>query len=330
MSKTAFVTGSTGFVGHNLIEQLVGQGWSVIALHRASSDLSQLKRFKGVQRVVGDVTQKDSLKGLIPRHVDCVFHVAGDTSLWNRTHVEQMRTNVRGTRNVVRSALEVGARRFVHTSSIMAYGLHGGTITEETPTRGTASEINYIRTKALAEREVRKGISLGLKAVIINPSNTIGPYDTDNWARMFDMIQKGRLPAIPGGGGSFCHVRDVALAHIAAAEKGRVGHNYLLGGASSSYLGLAREINRILGLQRRIISAPRPILEGYARVEEWVAPLFGRRPDFTMDAVSLLSTNFYCTSKKAEKELGYRPQPLETMLRDCHDWLQKNKAQKKR
>lgn len=318
--KSAFVTGATGFVGLNLVEQLLDQRWRVTAMHRKDSDLSELSRFK-VERVVADITDKSSLKNIVPKNVDCVFHVAGNTSLWAKSHAEQLRVNIKGTRNMVRAALDAGARRFVHTSSIVAYGLHGGTITEETPTRGTTAKLNYIRSKALAEREVRRGITQGLKAVIVNPSNILGAYDTANFSRMFRLVKNGRLPAMPPGGGSFCHAREVALAHIAAAERGREGHNYLLGGAQSSYLGLVQQMSRILGVKRRFAVMPPRVLNIYARIEEWVAPLFNREPDVTCDAVELLSQNIYCNSQKAETELGYRPQPLELMLQDCYDWI---------
>lgn len=319
MTKSAFVTGATGFVGLNLVEELLDQGWSVTALHRVDSDIAPLHA--DVRRVVGDITDLRSLRAAIPRDVDCVFHVAGNTSLWNRLRVEQSKVHVKGTRNVVRAALDAGARRFVHTSSIVAYGLHSGTITEDTPTRGSSSPIHYVRSKSLAEREVRKGISEGLPAVIVNPSNIIGPYDVATWARFFVLVARGRLPALPPGGGSFCHVREVARAHIAAAEQGRIGANYLLGGAQATYLGLAKEISRLLGVRRRpIVLHPRALM-AYAKVEEWAAPLFGREPDITLDAVSLLAENLYCSSKLAEQELGYRPQSLEKMLTDSRDWL---------
>lgn len=321
MANTAFVTGATGFVGLNLVEELLDQGWDVIAMHRPQSDISALVRHPNVERACGDITDARTLKNLVPRHVDCVFHVAGNTSLWSRARAEQIKVNVRGTRNMVRASLDAGVRRFVHTSSVVAYGLHGGIITEDTPTRGSAAPVNYIRSKALAEREVHKGIAAGLQAVIINPSNIMGRYDTANWARMFRLIQQGRLPGIPAGGGSFCHVREVARAHIAAAERGAVAQNYLLGGAQSSYLGLAREVSHIMGLRRRFYPLHPRLMHGYARLEEVIAPLFRREPEITAETVVMLSQNIYCSSRKAEKELGYRPQPLEMMLNDCYEWM---------
>ncbi len=321
MGRTAFVTGATGFVGLNLVEALLDQGWQVVALHRKDSDLRGLERFDRIERVVGDITDARSLKQLIPQRVDCVFHAAGNTSLWSRAHAEQLKVNVRGTRNVVRAALEARAKRFVHTSSIVAYGLHSGLITEETPTRGSAVDINYVRSKALSEREVRKGLATGLKAVIVNPSNIMGAYDTASWSRLFRLIDRGRLPAVPPGGGSFCHAKAAAEALISAAERGRIGHNYLLGGAQASYLGLAKAISEALGIRRRVVAAHPRVLMAYARVEEWISPLFGREPDVTADAVELLSQNLYCSSRKAEKELGYRPRAMADMIADCRDWM---------
>lgn len=320
MAKTAFVTGATGCVGINLIEQLLEQGWEVTAMHREHSDIQYISQLP-LKRVVGDVTDAQSLKKLIKPGVSCVFHVAGNTSLWTKLHAEQIKVNVKGTRNMVRAALDARAKRFVQTSSIVAYGLHGGVVTEDTPTRGTTEKLNYVRSKALAEREVRRGLTRGLPAVILNPANIIGAYDTGNWSRMFRLVQAGRLPAVPPGGGSFCHAREVARMHIVAAERGKIGANYLLGGPGTSYLGLVREISNLMGLKRRMAVLPPPVLSVYARVEEWLAPLFRRTPDITSDAVELLSQNIYCDSGRAIKELGYQPQNLRDMLQDCYDWL---------
>lgn len=328
-SRTAFVTGATGFLGLNLIEQLHHDGWTITALRRKTSDVALLDRW-GVQCVEGDVTDLRSLTQKIAPGTDVVFHLAGNTSLWTRMRSEQLRVNVRGTRHVVRAALQADVGRFVHVSSIVAYGLHGGTITEQTPTCGTASPIHYVRSKALAEREIRRGISDGLRAVIVNPANMIGAYDTHNWARVFKLVRQGRAPTVPPGGGSFCHAREVARMLVAAADKGRVGQNYLLGGVQITYGELLRQVALQLGVRRRVLSLPLPIIHAYAQAEEWAAVLFRREPDITRESIALLAGNLYCDSRKARDELGYQPQSLEAMLEDCHAWMRETqKAQAK-
>jgi dihydroflavonol-4-reductase len=151
----AFVTGGAGFLGLNLIEQLMAAGWQVTAVHRATSDLSEITRFP-VHLVEGDVTDPGSLRRAMPQAVDAVFHMAADTSVWSRHDNRQTRTNVDGTRNMVEAALAAGARRFVHASTWNVYGLEQGEIRETSPQLGATSRINYNRTKFLAEEEVRK------------------------------------------------------------------------------------------------------------------------------------------------------------------------------
>ncbi|WP_293371958.1 SDR family oxidoreductase [Nevskia sp.] len=320
MSRTAFVTGASGFVGLNLCEELLAQGWRVIAMHRASVDHRPLASL-AVERVIGDVTDYRALHAAMPAQVDAVFHVAGNTSLWSRHRAEQLKVNVKGTRNVVKAALESGAQRLIHTSSLVAYGLHGGTVTEDTPPRGLGSTINYVRSKALAEREVRAGISKGLDAVILNPGHVIGRHDLRNWSRVFRMVESGQLPAVPAGGGSFCHVRSVVRAHVAAVDRGRSGANYVMGGADSSYVGLVRAVAKLRGDRPRLLPLPVAALKALARLDELISPLLRREPDLTRDAIELLSTNIYCRNTRAVAELGYEPKPLAEILDDCHRWL---------
>ena len=134
----AFVTGGTGFLGRNLLEELVTEGWQVTALHRTTSDLSDIQRLP-VDLVAGDLTDPASLTRVLPPAVDAVFHVAADTSVWARNDHRQTRINVDGTRHVVEAALARGARRFVHTSTWNVYGLEQGAISESSPQLGASS-----------------------------------------------------------------------------------------------------------------------------------------------------------------------------------------------
>lgn len=318
--KTAFVTGSTGFVGLNLVEALAASDFRVVALHRPSSELNFLSRFD-VERAAGDITDPDSLRAAMPRDVDAVFHVAGNVNFWSRRNAQQTRDNVGGTRNVVEAALERGAKRLVHTSSIAAYGMHAGPVDETTPSNAKGSWINYLRTKALAEDEVRRGVERGLQAVILNPANIIGPYDFGNWSSMLYLVHAGRLPVVPPGRGSFCHVREVVAAHLAALERGGSGENYLLGGADATLL----EVVRICGglTSRKVPTKPVSpwLLRGLARVAALRAAWTGRRPKLTPEAARLACGSMLCRSDKAIRELGYRPVPLREMLEDCYRWM---------
>ncbi|HYM29921.1 MAG TPA: SDR family oxidoreductase [Candidatus Cybelea sp.] len=318
--KTAFVTGGTGFVGINLIDELNRQGWKVTALHRQSSDLTYIKRFTA-DLVEGSITDAVSLARAMPANVDAVFHVAGNTNFWSRRNAEQTRENVEGTRNVVAAALEKRAKRLIVTSSISAYGIQKGEITEATPSNAAQSWINYQRTKWLAEEEARKGIKAGLPAVIMNPGAIVGPYDFGGWSRIFQIIAEGKLPGVPPGGISCGHVREVVRAHIAAVERGKIGENYLLAGTGASYAEMFGIIGELVGkpVPKRLL--PAPMLRIMAQAQAALAAITGKPPQLTPEMAATLAKSNLCPSRKAQAELGYRVVPLRTMLQDCYDWM---------
>lgn len=322
-SRSALVTGATGFVGLNLVRSLVERGWRVVALHRESSDVSFLSRLggDGLERRVADLGDRRALLAAVPDDLDVLFHVAADTNMWSARNVAQTRTNVFGTRHVVAAARERGTRRLVHTSSIAAYGIHDEPIDERTPSNARESWINYMRTKAFAEDEVRDGIARGLDAVILNPANILGPWDLANWSTLIYLIDAGKLPGAPPGRGSFCHVNDVVDAQIAAVDRGRCGENYLLGGTDSSYLELIALVGELTGKPVPRKATPAWLLRAAARIGTWSAQARGRRPRVTPEAAALVCCDMLCRSDKAMAELGYRASPLREMVEDCRRWM---------
>jgi nucleoside-diphosphate-sugar epimerase len=321
MPPLAFVTGGTGFIGQNLIELLTEQGWDVVAAHRRGADAERLRALGAEPRevVLEDV---DSVAAAMPGDCDAVFHLAAATSTWRGANARQTRTNVDGTRAVVAAALRAGVRRLVHTSSIAAYGTpaYRERITEESPSDAATHWVNYVRTKWLAEQAARAACAEGLEVVLLNPANVVGRYDTHNWSRLFLLTAQGKLPGVPPGAGSWCDVREVARAHLAAAECGRPGENYLLGGVDASYV----EVTRLVA-ERTGSRAPRPIpawaMRALGRVNDWVSLGTGREPDITPEGAFFVCGTGTVDSSKARRELGFRAVPLPTMVDDTIDWL---------
>jgi dihydroflavonol-4-reductase len=318
--KTAFVTGATGFVGSNLVELLVAGGWRVVALHRASSEVKYLREL-GIEIAAGDVTDAASVLAAMPEDVDVVFHIAASLSLWSRAKDQQYRINVEGTRNVVAAALARKAKRFVHTSSIAAYGLHREPVIESTPSIAMNDSVGYVRTKYQAEQEVRRGLERGLQAVFLNPANILGPKDRHGWARFFSLIKNKKLPGVPSGAGSFAHVTEVARTHLAAAERGRVGENYLLGGCDATYLEMVQEMARLLGMPAPKRTVPAFVAGAVGYLATFGALFTGREPEVTPEGVRMVSARTTCASDKAERELGFVPRTLPDMIADSYRWL---------
>lgn len=320
MGQAAFLTGATGFVGTVLAQQLAAQGWQLTAIHRPGSNLGYLKGVP-IDWRAGDVTDAASLRTALPEGVDAVFHLAGDTSLWSRNNARQTRINVEGTRNMVEAALIRSAKRFVHTSSISVYGLQSGVIDEHAEQLGRVSPVNYQRSKFLAEEEVRNGIARGLDAVILNPAAIMGPYDTVNWVRMIRMVIAGKLPGVPPGQMTFCHVDEVARAHIAAVEHGRRGENYLLGGTRAPLAELVRTIGEVAGREVPARVTPAWLLRAVGQAGEWMSLVTGKEPKLTPEGARMATRKLYCDSSKAERELGFRAVSLRRMVEDSYAWL---------
>lgn len=302
MAQTAFVTGASGFIGVNLVKQLCEAGWDVLALHRPTSNLEYLSRFPA-KRVVGDITDKASLEAAVPEGVDAFFHVAGNVSFDSKGDEAQTAAHLDGTMNVVEIAQAKGAKRFVHTSTGAVFGMQDGVpVDENTPSNVDEVPINYFRTKKLAEDVVLGAVGRGLDAVCVNPANVVGPYDRVIWGPFVEAIAKGALSAVGSGGGSFCHVDEVAKAHITAYRKGKTGDRYILAGADCPYGELARTVAEMVG------ATPPPVSTE-------------RTPGMTEELFFSMSRTQKLVCDKAVRELGFKPVGIRDMFEDLIVWM---------
>jgi dihydroflavonol-4-reductase len=318
--RTAFVTGGSGFVGLNLVKELMNRDWDVTALHRPASNLTFLNRFHP-RLVVGETTDGASLRSAIPKGTDTVFHVAGNTSMWRKGDAEQTRDNVDGTRNVVEAALANGVRRLVVTSSISAYGPVSGEITEETLSRAANSRVNYQRSKWQAQEIALAAVSRGLEVVVMQPGAIMGPYDVGTWSRVFIMVRDAKLPGVPPAELTFTHVRECVAAHIAAADQGENGGKYLLGGENKTMLDLVREVSALLKKPAPEKEISPLLLRVIAAAGDLVGNFTGKQPAITREMADSFGRKLKVTSAKAQRELGYRVVALKDMVKDCYDWM---------
>lgn len=318
--KTAFITGATGFVGFNIAKQLVDNGWQVIALHRQTSSLTYLNRLP-VVNVIGDILEPDTLIRAMPEKVDAVFHVAADLNMWSRRNAAQTAVNVDGTNNMVAAALARQAKRFILTSTISAYGHQSTPVSETTPSNAPRSWINYERSKWEAEESVRRGNRQGLFTVIINPCAIFGPWDTHSWAQMIYLIRDGKLKGIPPGSVTINHAVEVAKAHLAAAEHGSNGKNYILNGDVISFEDLFRLIADQINVELKAKVMPSLLLKLIARIETTLAVFTGKPPEITPEMAALMCAHTHCDTDRAERVLAYKRVPVRTCIEDSIAWL---------
>lgn len=315
------VTGATGFLGGHLLDVLRGEGARVAALVR-SSEVAERLRAEGIEVFVGALGDTGILRAALRSPTDAVFHTAADTSPWRGHAARQTQTNVEGTRAVLAAAESAGVRRFIHTSSVSAYGQQDGVLDEDTPRLGAQSWINYERTKAVAEALVAEAGDRGrIETVILNPAHILGPGDRHNWARLFLLIDQDKLPGAPPGSGAFADVRAVARAEVAAWRRPVAGRRFLLGGEHASFLGLVQAIAARLGRKAPAHALPAPLLRAHARLLELVASFTRREPKLTPEAVSFTCHHLRVDSARAVRELDYRITPLADLVADTADWL---------
>jgi dihydroflavonol-4-reductase len=322
--KTAFVTGATGFLGRNLIDVLVKDGWTITCMHRPTSNIAPLQR-PGISLVVADFDDPASLRAAIPERVDAVFHMAGNTAMWRRRNAEQTHDNVDATRAIIDAALARHARRFAFTSSIASYsaGTAGdGEIGEDTPQKGGDAWINYERSKYLAERVVFDAVaSRGLDAVVINPGHIVGKYDTRNWCQMIAMVQNDSLPGIPPGFGPFGSAHEVAKAHVRAIELGAPGERFLLGGVHETFATFVATIGEVLGKSPKARTMPAFVLKTMGRLQVMFGAFSRKEPALTPEKAAIICQRLHITSDKAERKLGYRAVPLRDLVQETVDWM---------
>jgi dihydroflavonol-4-reductase len=326
-----FVTGATGFIGANLAQELVAQGHEVKALVRPGSNLRALEGVE-CELVTGDVTGRPQLLEAM-RGCDWCFHVAASYHLWLRRYEPMYEANVEGTRKVILAALDAGCNRIVYTSTVGCIGLpdhRNGEIIpadEETPVSAAQMTNHYKRSKWQAEVIARELAGKGLPIVIVNPSAPIGPRDvkpTPTGRVIVDFLNR-RLPAYMDTGLNWVHVWDVAKGQILAAEKGKIGHRYILGHEAGNWTmkQTLDVLSEITGLPVPRFRVPYPVAKLAAYFGEGVACFTGKAPKASLAGVRMAKYKMFFNPAKAIRELDMPQTPPRQALEDAVAWFRR-------
>lgn len=322
-SHPVLVTGATGFVGSAVAAALAARGARLRLLVRRNSNRRNLRDFTAAELIEGDLQDPPSLARAV---AGCqrIFHVAADYRLWVPDPAAMLATNIQGTRAIMQAARAAGAERIVYTSSVAALGLtsDGSPADETTPLDPAALIGPYKRSKYLAEQVVREEAAAGLPVVIVNPSSPIGPGDikpTPTGRIVLDAA-RGRIPAYVDTGLNVVHVEDVAAGHLAAADRGRIGERYILGGENVSLGTLLALIADLVDRKEPRVRLPITPLLPLAFVAETLARMTGKTPAMTRDTLLMARKRMYFSSAKAEAELDYRARPIRQAVADALTW----------
>jgi dihydroflavonol-4-reductase len=321
----ALVTGAAGFIGSHVARALVAAGHQVRALHLPGDDLRNLAGLP-VDRIAGDVTDRASVDRAVDG-VDWVFHLAAIYALWLRRPERMRRVNVGGTRNVLEAAADAGVRRVVYTSSIAVFGGQGPgrDATEDSRFALAATGDLYSRTK-YESHQVAVRMARRLDVTIVAPCGPIGPGDVGPTPTGRLLLAALRAPAMVAVDTetSFADVRDMAAAHVAAAERGRRGESYLLGKWNLPVARLAAIAQQVTGARKPVVTLPPAMVKLAARGLVGVSKLTGRPPLVTPAAVEIAKLGLRADCRKAEGELGLSVRPIEDSVEDAIRWFVDN------
>ncbi len=324
----ALVTGGGGFIGAHVVRALLDAGHEVAVLHLPDDPLESLRGLD-VERVRGDVTAPASLTPAL-RGREWVFHLAALYTLWAPRPEALRAVNVGGTRNVLLAARAAGVQRVVHTSSLAVFAGQGPgrDATEDSPFRlGAAGDLyalikyeSHLLVERWAGRFAREG---GPEVVLVAPTIPLGPGDRAPTPTGQALLSALELPVAlaPAGELNVGDVRDIARGHLLAAERGRPGRSYLLGGANVSYAALVALALELSGQRKPVVapSAGALALLGGACVA-W-ARATARPPLLTPASAEIMRLGLRADCSRARAELGASERPLRETVRDALSWF---------
>ena len=329
-TKLALVTGGNGFVGCHVVRALLARGDRVRVLAREEADLSALAGLP-VDIVRGDLRNFDQVERAVNGCSE-VYHVAADYRLWLTDPAPMYETNVRGTQHVIRAAVSAGVSRVIHTSTVGALGIpYGGMGREDTPSSLAAMTGHYKRSKYMAEQAALEAARAGAPVVIVNPSTPIGALDfkpTPTGRIIVDFLNR-RMPAYVETGLNIVDVEDVARGHLMAAERGRIGEKYILGGENLTLQEFLGRLATISGMSPPKMRIPYAVALGYALgAEAFARTVTHRAPRASLTEVRMARKRMFFDSSKARAELGYSPAPIEKAILSAIEFFRSKGAAK--
>ena len=319
----ALVTGANGFVGAHLCRRLVERGATVRALVRETSDTSALEGLP-VEKVTGDILHRSSVEKAA-EGCEQIFHLAASVKFFTRDPEAMKAANTQGTRVVLAAARNAGARRIVHTSTaaVLKRGPDGSPADESMIKSDREAIGAYELSKLEADRVAMDAARNGAPVVVVNLTAPIGPGDSKPSPIGLTILQflKGKFPAYTDSGLNVVSVRDAAEGHCLAAEKGKPGERYIIGGENLSLKAFLDLLGELSGVPSPKVRVPYALTLIGGLMGELTGRLTGKEPLACMASVRMGKYPHYVKIDKAKQELGYSPGPIRETLEEGILWF---------
>ncbi|MBN1801834.1 MAG: NAD-dependent epimerase/dehydratase family protein [Candidatus Lokiarchaeota archaeon] len=323
---TVLVTGANGFMGSNVVRELIKDGQDVRISIRKGSNTKNIDELN-VEKIYWDIRDKKSIKKAL-EGCDTLYHIAAFFAHWAPNKQLFYDTNVEGTKNLLEEALSQGLEKVVYTSTSNTIGSHGAGnyVNEEAEFNGWEAGDHYAISKYLAELEAKKICDKGLPLVIINPTLVIGARDykpTPSGALIVDIANRN-MPGYIEGAINVIDVEDVARGQIQAAKKGRIGERYLFGNENmfvGEFFNLIAEIAGVKPPRRKI---PYRVALFLGFLFQAGSRITKKPPIVSVNQVRLGKMGEHFDCSKAITELGLQQTPIKKTIEKAIDWFREN------
>jgi dihydroflavonol-4-reductase len=316
----ALVIGATGFIGGAIARAALERGWLVRAGRRDPHNQGAIGDLTGHPHLEWWPVDLSDVERLTAAMQDCdvVFYAAGYYPLTSRDlagQIERARTQMT---NVLTAFERAQSRRLIYTSSLSTIGppSEAGRLADERDVyRAGSVPVGYFDIKIAMEEAA---LASGLPVVVLCPTAVFGPGDVKPTSgQILLLVARGLVFFYFDGVQDVVDVRDVAAAHVAAAEKGAVGQRYIIGGELMSYRAMLTEMAYATGRRPPWLRIPTPVIEAAGRVAGRLGILGG-------DVMQAIRYWQPLDTTRARRELGHAPRPFAATVRDALAWFRQH------
>lgn len=318
---TCLVLGATGFIGGHIARHALEEGYHVRGYRRDPGSTGHLGKTP-IDWYNGDLADFDNLLNAM-QGVDVVFHAAAFYPKRSKPGevASQVAYAVAEIEKVIKAARKAKVKRFIYTSSLTTIGnppKGKDQLADETDfyIPGTLAKSAYYESKIAMEACVLEAAREGFPAVVVNPTAVFGPGDVHlTLGKILIAIKRGYVIAWVPATTNVVDVRDVAIGHLGAAEKGRVGERYILGGFNTS-------VKTIIDIIASIFKVSRPRFKISIKFIAWIVKIVDLFP-FLSTGNHMRAIPFWQSynTEKAEQELGMIHRPFEDTVMDAMTWF---------
>jgi len=326
--KHIFVSGSTGYVGHELTLKLINQGHKLHLFVRNASKAKELFDAHQVLIFESDFNNDQAIDKAM-KSCSEAYLIAGITKPWLKDTAEYFKIHVDANKRFLNIAAKNGVKKVVVTSTAGVFGpSSNGAAVNENTIRSQAHFNDYEKSKDMMADMIMHLDTGKMKICIVNPSRIYGPgkmgiHNPVN--KLIKLYLKGKWHYIPGSGlesGNYVFIDDVIKGHLLAMKSGADRNSFIIGGAENiSYNDFFALLGKLSGKTQKMINTPIGLIKVISYVQLFSAKYFGIQPLFTPDWVDRYYYDWPLSIDKAKEKLEYSPTPLKTGLERSIQWL---------